>query len=319
MVAKARREAAMLLAGALWAFAATAPERTFEVAGTIEPEMQASVSLHGATTPFSTSALSDSRGRFRFTRVAAGQYTLSVFVPAYGQKRMTIDVGPSSADEKGRYSVLVRFDHEVPRETLGGKVSMAELAVPERARKQYQEAQKRLEKRDIDGAIERLEKAVAIAPRFVAAWNNLGTIAYQTRRYPDAEKYFRKALSVDPNAFEPLVNLGGVLLTLEKNDEAYHYNLYSVLKRPQDALANSQLGMNYFALGKADLAEKYLLEARHLDPGHFSHPQLLLAEIYLRRHDSAQAAAILEEFLRFHPDWPSAVRIRDAIARLRRE
>ena len=189
--------------------------------------------------------------------------------------------------------------------------------MPARARKHYLEAQKRLEKRDIEGAISHLRKAVELAPAFTAAWNNLGTVAYQTQKYQDAEEYFRKALMADPAAFEPLVNLGGVLLTLEKTDEAYQYNLFSVLKRPQDALANSQLGMNYFALGKADLAEKYLLEASRLDPGHFSHPQLLLAEIYLRRHDWARAADQLDEFLRYHPDWPTADKVRETIAKLR--
>ena len=38
--------------------------------------------------------------------------------------------------------------------------------------------------------------------------------------------------------------------------------------------------MNYFYLGKLDLSQKYLTLAARLDPGHFSHPQLLLAEIY---------------------------------------
>ena len=297
--------------------AAVSPERLFEVLGQVIPERQASVALHGATRPFSTSALTDARGRFRFGRILAGQYTVVAFVPGYGEKRTTIDVGPSSVDAKGRFGITVRLDSGAAPETLGATVSASELAIPESARKQYLEAQKRLGKRDVDGALERLQRAVELAPNYTAAWNNLGTIAYQTGKYPQAEENFRKALITDPGAFEPLVNLGGVLLTLEKIDEAYQYNLFAVLKRPGDALANSQLGMNYFALGKMDLAEKYLLAAQSLDPGHFSHPQLLLAEIYLRRHDDAKAAGELEEFVTRHPDWPAAGRMRAMIQKLR--
>jgi type IV pilus assembly protein PilF len=296
---------------------ALAAERTFEVSGRVEPEVQAAVSLFGATTPFSTSTLTDGRGRFRFTRIEAGQYTVAAFSPGYGEKRLTIDVGPSSADNKGRFEVTVRLD-EGANVSAGASVSAADLAVPERARKEYAEAQKRLSKRDVPGAIARLERAVEIAPQFAAAWNHLGTIAYQERRFPAAEVYFRRALKADPSAYEPLVNLGGVLLTEEKVDEAYPFNLYAVLKRPSDALANSQLGMNYFGLDKQELAEKYLNEARRLDPGHFSHPQLLLAEIYLRRNDREKAAQVLEEFLRYHPDWPQASVMREGIERLRR-
>jgi type IV pilus assembly protein PilF len=296
---------------------ALAADRTFEVSGRVVPEVQAAVSLFGATTPFSTSTLTDGRGRFRFTRIEAGQYTVAAFSPGYGDKRLTIDVGPSSVDDKGRFEVTVRLD-EGANVSAGASVSAADLAVPERARKEYADAQKRLSKRDVPGAIARLERAVEIAPQFAAAWNHLGTIAYQERRFPAAEVYFRRALKADPSAYEPLVNLGGVLLTEEKVDEAYPFNLYAVLKRPADALANSQLGMNYFGLGKLELAEKYLNEARRLDPGHFSHPQLLLAEIYLRRNDRERAAQVLEEFLRYHPDWPHASEMREGIERLRR-
>ena len=299
-------------------FAAAAPkQRTFEVVGHVQPEVQASVGLHGATTPFATNTLSDISGRFRFTRLAAGQYTLSVFVPGYGEKRLTIDVGRASSDRKGRFHVTVRLDAATHTGTSGATVSVGELSIPARARKEYSEAQKRLEKRDIDGAIEHLQKAVEIAPGFTSAWNHLGTIAYQTRRFDDAEGYFQKALETNRDSYEPLVNLGGVLVTLNKIEDAFPYNLYVTQKRPQDALANSQLGMNYFALGKVDLAEKYLLEACRLDPAHFSHPQLLLTEIYIRRNDSEKAVSQLEDFLRYHPDWQGAEKLKETIRKLR--
>jgi len=72
------------------------------------------------------------------------------------------------------------------------------------------------------------------------------TIAYQTRKFDRAEECFRQALDLNPAAFEPLVNLGGVLVTMHKLDEAADYNLRAVLARPNDALANSQLGQTYF-------------------------------------------------------------------------
>ncbi len=70
-------------------------------------------------------------------------------------------------------------------------------------------------------------------------------------------------------------------------------------------------------MGKADLALTPLNEARRLDAGHFSNPQLLAAEIYLRRKQWAEAAGALEEFLERHPDWPQAAKMRESIARLR--
>ena len=55
------------------------------------------------------------------------------------------------------------------------------------------------------------------------------------------------------------------------------------------------------------LTEKELAKlVKKLDPGHFSSPQLTLAEIYRRRRDFGAVAAEIEEFLRYHPDSPRA-------------
>jgi tetratricopeptide (TPR) repeat protein len=81
-----------------------------------------------------------------------------------------------------------------------------------------------------------------------------------------------RGLGADPEAYAPLVNLGGVLINLAKWDEALTFYRRAVLKNPSDALADSQLGMAYFYSGQLDAAEKHLTEAKRIDPAHFSHP-----------------------------------------------
>ncbi|MBI4877916.1 MAG: tetratricopeptide repeat protein, partial [Acidobacteria bacterium] len=166
--------------------AASSRERTFELHLQIEPPAPASVSLHGSTTPFSTAGLADASGRVRFKGLPAGPYTVSGFVRGFGEVRQTVEVSPSLADSKGRVRVTVRVKEtgrlpESSRQRAG--VSARQLSIPDRAWKEYSEAQKKLERREIEAAIAHLEKAVQIAPQFASAWNNLGTIAYQTRKY----------------------------------------------------------------------------------------------------------------------------------------
>jgi tetratricopeptide (TPR) repeat protein len=84
-----------------------------------------------------------------------------------------------------------------------------------------------------------------------------------------------------------------VLVTVNRADDAWQYNALAVEVRPNDALAHSQLGMNYFQLGDLDFSVKHLERARAIDPAHFSHPQLLLAEIHLRRGERSAAADVL--------------------------
>jgi tetratricopeptide (TPR) repeat protein len=298
-----------------------AAAQTYRLDGTIQPEAQASVTMFGSTHPFTTSTLSDSEGRFTIKNLRAGTYTLSVYVPGSGEARQTVEVGPGTADKRGRVRVALRLDDAAfERDALRRQhaVSTTQLAIPEAARKEYAAAQKDLEKRDTASAVRRLEHAVEIAPGFAAAWNNLGTIAYQTRSFLRAEECFREALSQEPGMYEPLVNLGGVLINLRKLDEALELNVHAVLVRPGDALANSQLGMTYFEVGNFDAALKYLERARKIDPAHFSHPQIYLAEIHLRRGETRLAADALEDYATHHPDDPAVPKMREKIAEWRR-
>jgi tetratricopeptide (TPR) repeat protein len=243
----------------------------------------------------------------------AGTYVLMV-----GSHQRTVEVGPSLADSKGRVSVTIDLrDVDVnPSIESRASISVRELFVPKEARREYEDAEKALGRRDVPAAVTHLKRALKVAPQFSAAWNHLGTIAYQTGQYAEAEADFRKGLEADPDAYAPLVNLGGVLINLAKWGEALEYNRRAVLKRPNDSLANSQFGMAYFYAGQLNIAEKYLTAAKQIDPAHFSHPQLLLAEIHLRHNERAAAAGELQDLLKRHPDLPNATKIKDEIARL---
>jgi len=280
----------------------------YDLTGRIEPPIAGPVFLHGATSPFESSAESGDDGRFRFRKVATGTYTLVV-----ANAMQTVEVGPGTSDAKGRIDVVLHVDG--PR-TEGALVSLTVLSIPERATREFEEAQRCLTRRDSDCASGHLTLAVKTAPQFVAAWNALGVIAYQTQRYSEAETDFRRALSADPDAYEPLVNLGGVLLNLERPQEALAFNQRAVSRHPNDALANSQLGLTYFGLRQLDSAEKYLKAAVSLDPSHFSHPQLALAEIDLARGDQAAAVQEFRSFLGHHPDSPLAPAIRRRMEKL---
>lgn len=310
-----------LLAICLLAGTAQGGEAVYELLGQVRPEAAAAVTLFGATSPFHASTISEDSGKFVFRKLDPGAYTLAVYIPGRGEARKTVEVGPGTSDGHGR--VVLKFDlrdsdfvyHDIVRQE--NSVSTMELTIPDKAFHEYQDAQKALRKREVPDAVKHLETAIRIAPQFANAWNELGTIAYQTQQFPRAEECFREALKRDPKAYEPLVNLGGVLVTLNKLDEAWKFNGFAVLERPGDALANSQMGMTYFGLGDYDRAVKYLETARRIDPAHFSHPQLILAEIHLRRGERAAAADCLEDFLAHHPDWPQAAKMRSTIGDLR--
>ncbi len=294
----------------------------YQIDGRFTPQEQARVLLHGVRTPLTRETRTSSPGRFRFKKVPAGSYTLVVIIQSYGEARRSIEVGPATAGKARSVTVVQDFkpsDFELEDyQRRRHSASVGDLQIPDKAKSEYLQAQKDLIKPDVDAAVKHLERAVALAPQFSAAWNNLGTIAYQRRESERAAECFRKALEADPESFEALVNLGGALLALRDYDGALDCNVHAVATRPDDALAQSQLGLSYFAVGNFDLAVKHLEAARRIDPGHFSMPQVTLAEIHLRRGENRAAADVLEELLKYHPDYEAAKKVRAAIEQLRK-
>jgi tetratricopeptide (TPR) repeat protein len=300
-------------------------ERLYELAGQIVREETgrprhagpALVTLSGSTIPFAARTEADRAGEFRFRGLRAGTYTLVIAAALGGTLTQTVEVGPSVADSKGRVSAAFRLERRLA-EGDAHLVAASQLAIPERAMQAYEKAQQQLGRHDVTGAVASLERALAIAPHYSAAWNNLGTIAYQTGDYVRAERCFRTAREHDPESYAPLVNLGGTLLSQGRAAESLAVNQRAVKAHPDDALAHAQLGQSYLRLGDLDQAVQHLKRAKEIDPAHFSLPQVLLGEIYARRGDPAAAIAEFEEFLQRHPDSGLGDKVRSNIEALRR-
>lgn len=158
----------------------------FDLIGHIEPAAAIAVYLHGATAPFESSTVSGADGGFRFAKIPAGTYTLVLTTAARGSVVQTVELSRGTVDAKGRIELLARMEparleSEGGRST-GATVSATVLTIPERATAEYEAAQRCLSHADSACAQTHLAKAVKIAAQFTAAWNQLGTLAYQARR-----------------------------------------------------------------------------------------------------------------------------------------
>ncbi len=311
-----RRRLLAALALACWPVQAA----SLALHGKVEPPLERGVAAVSAVeSPFYLE-VPVRHSAFQFRSLEPGAYTLTVMDPRWGVTRKTVQVTPSFADSKGRVRVEVnldRSDSSRSRRVEGrSTVSVAALKVSPKARSAVRRARARLGRGDEAGAIELLLRAVEISPSFAEVWNELGTIAYKARSLDVAEERFRKALEYEPLAYAPMVNLGGTLLSQGRYDEALSFNLMARSMQPGDALANSQLGMNFFYKGQFGKAKEYLLRAKEADASHFSNPQLFLAEIHAREGDLELARAELEDFLRRHPDDRAAAIARDAMLQL---
>jgi tetratricopeptide (TPR) repeat protein len=205
-----------------------------------------------------------------------------------------------------------KFDHklEAPPPNVNQadmyRVSATRLAVPDRARRELlraEEAQLRGDKQEV---VQHLERAVEIFPNYTDALNNLGTYYHRKGEYSRSAGYFSKAARLEPGFFPAWVNLGGSLLASGDLDSALAANRKAVELRPNDPLANSQMGINYFYLRNYSEAKKYLLNVLSLDPSSANSPQLFLAHIAFAERQPADAEHYIRSYLELHPNSPQS-------------
>ena len=109
------------------------------------------VTLFCVQEPFTSATLADPWGEFHFHALTPGDYTISVLKSSLGATRRTVVVGPG-ADEKGAIHIEIAYEAAEAAGVSGGIVSKNSLCVPARPRSKYEDAQKRLEKHDPEGA-----------------------------------------------------------------------------------------------------------------------------------------------------------------------
>lgn len=103
---------------------------------------------------------------------------------------------------------------------------------------------------------------------------NLGLLMSQTGRLPDAEREYRRALTVDPAHADARGNLGPLLVRMGRTREAAEELRRLVADDPENVVALTNLGVVLIQQGRAPEARQYLEQALQLAPGM---PQALAA------------------------------------------
>ena len=201
----------------------------------------------------------------------------------------------------------------------GPSVSAAALQqkVPRDARRQFENAVKRLEKGEHGAAEPLLLRAVEIFPDYVDARNELAVTLLKSGKLADAEAHLRHALDVDAVAVRPLLNLGLCLQRQQRFTDAQPFLEKAAQLRPDHASSLYLLGFNDVLLGNDAAAEPRLVRAYEIGGSNVARTQLLLAQLYTRRKDYARAAVALETYLRDVPDAPDTASLQRVLLRLR--
>jgi tetratricopeptide (TPR) repeat protein len=262
---------------------------------------------------FNAEANTNDHCEVEFENVPQGNYQVSVSGEHFATAESNFTFSNASAD----------FAMNVPRTstpehvygTADPVVSVAELAIPAKAQKKLATAQEYFGRHNYYKAIEALQDAIAIYPRYAAAYNNLG-VAYGLLGDRDKEREaLQHAIAINDRCAQAHANLARMDMAASDFAGAEAEFSKAVLYDPTDAAPLSLLTYAQFMNHHFDEAIATSRRAHALAAPH-AYVHQVAAQIYEQMSDSANAIVELQQFLKEDPNGERSVIVRKELARV---
>lgn len=196
---------------------------------------------------------------------------------------------------------------DVPRSRVSGSafVSVSDLSVPQRARKELEKANRSLAEHNWTQARDRLNKAISFYPSFAGAYNNLA-FAYAHLGDVDRERQaLEKAIALDDHLSLAHFNVGLVDMQEGKLPEAEMALNKAATLAPQDPRVLILLTFCQFLQKHFDDAIATSHRAHELSVGH-AVAHRVAARAFEQKRQFDRAASELHLFLQEQPVGPAA-------------
>jgi hypothetical protein len=280
------------------------------------PAARVRVNVRALTGGAVATTFTDSSGRFEAPAEGAGSVILAVQEQGYEPVEQRVDVG--FAGTPG-VVITLRKLRKAPVDPEGYTVSVHDLKVPVKARHAFEKGVERLQKKDIEGSLDRFKEATHAFPDYYEAYYQIGLANLELRRGNEAEQALQRAIDLSGGGYaDPQFALGALLCDRQEYSEAER-----VLRRAIEVDANSWkghlfLGQALFGQNRLEEAEKSAREVL-LRRSDVPSVHLLLANIHIRRQEYILGIKDLDTFLSMKPEGPSsdqARAVRDAAERI---
>ncbi len=261
-------------------------------------------------------AMTDDSGRFVFSRVGVGSYSIIIDREEdFDAVTQFVDVEPNRTSQT--YSVSIRLTDKSKPSIKPGVVDTKTASIPKRAVELYEKAVKLSAEKDHRGAIEQLRLAVAEHQNYADAYNEMGVQYMRINELEKATEALDAALKIKPDAFEPLLNKGIALFRLARNGDAESPLRSAIEVKRDSALAHYYLGRCLTGLERFDDAEKELNTSIKLGGGEMNEAHRMLANLFITKGDDSRAVEELELYLKLVPQAPDAGKLREVIRQLK--
>lgn len=254
----------------------------------------------------------DGIGNFRFVGISRGTYTVAIRTPGFVVTQQQVDLQLIT-----RANLLFELK---PEKTSPAKTSSSKLLdarVPIAAQKELDMGRTASQEKKPKQAIQHLEKAVHIYPRFFEAQLLLGTLYMDVQQWDDAGNALRKAREINPKESTVLVAIGEVNRRLKRYAEAEQVLKESFAINDDSWQGHFTAGRVYWETGNLVKAGTHVGRSLQLNPD-YAEAHLLGGNIFLRLNLSQNALVEYQEYLRLAPKGEFAAQVRGIVQTLQK-
>lgn len=254
----------------------------------------------------------DGTGRFRFSRLAAGQYVVSATAEGFAARTPQLDINRLIP----RHYVVLQLQ-PVEATFRREKNSLLDASLPEKAREELDKGAKALREKRSEEAIAHLENAARLAPGSFDAHTTLAEARMQAGHWDKAERALRRALEIRPKAVPALITLGEVYRKLKRYAEA-EARLVEALKLDRGSWqGHFTLGRVYYESGDVARAAPHVGQSLAINPD-YPEGHLLAGNIFMRLSMPQNALLEYEEYLRLAPEGEFSRQTAENVAKLKK-
>lgn len=275
--------------------------------------------------------ITDRTGKFSFTGLSPTQYIVTVHAPGYIDIRenvnlVTANTGYLNVQLVEDKSSLVNNN----RNNLLSGIGVIDANIPLEAQNEYAKGKTLIDtgkKEKVTSALEHLEKAVAIYPKFLEAQLLLGFGYMDLQQWDKAEKTLRAAIEINSNASTAYFAIGEIYRQKKKFSEAEKILLDGIKVNEKSAEGHSTLAKVYWEMASLEKNEEQLKKtlenswqevnkALKLNPN-LAEAHLLAGNLLLRAHRANDALTHFESYLKLSPKGEFATQTQSLVQKIK--